>query len=142
MFKPIPKKEADAIVDKYMKELNVRPADPDRPVKNLSGGNQQKVLIARWLATHPELLILDEPTRGIDIGAKAEIQQVVLDLASQGMGVVFISSELEEVVRLSDDIEVLKDRHKIAEIENDDTVSQATIVETIANTNVNTGKEA
>ena len=134
--------EADAIVDKYMKELNVRPADPDRPVKNLSGGNQQKVLIGRWLATHPELLILDEPTRGIDIGAKAEIQQVVLDLASQGMGVVFISSELEEVVRLSDDIEVLKDRHKIAEIENDDTVSQATIVETIANTNVNTGKEA
>ena len=120
MFKPIPKKEADAIVDKYMKELNVRPADPDRPVKNLSGGNQQKVLIGRWLATHPELLIL----------------------ASQGMGVVFISSELEEVVRLSDDIEVLKDRHKIAEIENDDTVSQATIVETIANTNVNTGKEA
>ena len=119
-----------------MKELNVRPADPDRPVKNLSGGNQQKVLIGRWLATHPELLILDEPTRGIDIGAKAEIQQVVLDLASQGMGVVFISSELEEVVRLSDD------RHKIAEIENDDTVSQATIVETIANTNVNTGKEA
>ena len=142
MFKPIPKKEADAIVDKYMKELNVRPADPDRPVKNLSGGNQQKVLIGRWLATHPELLILDEPTRGIDIGAKAEIQQVVLDLASQGMGVVFISSELEEVVRLSDDIEVLKDRHKIAEIGNDDTVSQATIVETIANTNVNTGKEA
>ena len=99
MFKPIPKKEADAIVDKYMKELNVRPADPDRPVKNLSGGNQQKVLIGRWLATHPELLILDEPTRGIDIGAKAEIQQVVLDLASQGMGVVFISSELEEVVQ-------------------------------------------
>ena len=142
MFKPIPKKEADAIVDKYMKELNVRPADPDRPVKNLSGGNQQTVLIGRWRATHPELLILDEPTRGIDIGAKAEIQQVVLDLASQGMGVVFISSELEEVVRLSDDIEVLKDRHKIAEIENDDTVSQATIVETIANTNVNTGKEA
>ena len=125
-----------------LQELNVRPADPDRPVKNLSGGNQQKVLIGRWLATHPELLILDEPTRGIDIGAKAEIQQVVLDLASQGMGVVFISSELEEVVRLSDDIEVLKDRHKIAEIENDDTVSQATIVETIANTNVNTGKEA
>ena len=142
MFKPIPKKEADEIVDKYMKELNVRPNDPNKLIKNLSGGNQQKVLIARWLATHPDLLILDEPTRGIDIGAKAEIQQVVLDLAEQGMGVVFISSELEEVVRLSDDIEVLKDRHKIAEIENDDTVSQATIVETIANTNVNTGKEA
>ena len=142
MFKPIPKKEADAIVDKYMKELNVRPNDPNKLIKNLSGGNQQKVLIARWLATHPDLLILDEPTRGIDIGAKAEIQQVVLDLAEQGMGVVFISSEMEEVVRLSDDIEVLKDRHKIAELVNDDTVSQETIVQTIANTNVNTGKEA
>ena len=142
MFKPIPKKEADEIVDKYMKELNVRPNDPNKLIKNLSGGNQQKVLIARWLATHPDLLILDEPTRGIDIGAKAEIQQVVLDLASQGMGVVFISSEMEEVVRLSDDIEVLKDRHKIAELVNDDTVSQETIVQTIANTNVNTGKEA
>ena len=142
MFKPIPKKEADEIVDKYMKELNVRPNDPNKLIKNLSGGNQQKVLIARWLATHPDLLILDEPTRGIDIGAKAEIQQVVLDLAEQGMGVVFISSEMEEVVRLSDDIEVLKDRHKIAELVNDDTVSQETIVQTIANTNVNTGKEA
>ena len=142
MFKPIPKKEADEIVDKYMKELNVRPNDPNKLIKNLSGGNQQKVLIARWLATHPDLLILDEPTRGIDIGAKAEIQQVVLDLAEQGMGVVFISSEMEEVVRLSDDIEVLKDRHKIAELVNDDTVSQETIVQTIANTNGNTGKEA
>ena len=142
MFKPIPKKEADEIVDKYMKELNVRPNDPNKLFKNLSGGNKQKVLIARWLATHPDLLILDEPTRGIDIGAKAEIQQVVLDLAEQGMGVVFISSEMEEVVRLSDDIEVLKDRHKIAELVNDDTVSQETIVQTIANTNVNTGKEA
>ncbi|PLS30355.1 D-ribose ABC superfamily ATP binding cassette transporter, ABC protein [Bifidobacterium margollesii] len=138
MFKPIPKKEADEIVDKYMKELNVRPPDPNKLIKNLSGGNQQKVLIARWLAVHPELLILDEPTRGIDIGAKAEIQQKVLELAAQGMGVVFISSELEEVVRLSDAITVLKDHQKIANIVNDDTVSQATIVETIANS----GKEA
>jgi simple sugar transport system ATP-binding protein len=137
MFKPIPKKEADEIVSKYIKELNVRPSDPNRLIKNLSGGNQQKVLIARWLATNPDLLILDEPTRGIDIGAKAEIQQTVIDLAEQGMGVVFISSELEEVVRLSDVIEILKDRHKIAEIENDGSVSQETIVETIANTNVN-----
>ena len=135
------KKEAE-ICDKYVKELSIKISSVNQPIGTLSGGNQQKVILARWLLTHPEYLILDEPTRGIDIGAKAEIQQVVLDLASQGMGVVFISSELEEVVRLSDDIEVLKDRHKIAEIENDDTVSQATIVETIANTNVNTGKEA
>nr|WP_236630748.1 hypothetical protein [Bifidobacterium aemilianum] len=97
------------------------------------------MLIARWLATNPKLLILDEPTRGIDIGAKAEIQQTVLDLAQQGMGVVFISSELDEVIRLSDDIEVLKDRHEIGEIANDDTVSQETIVSMIANTKVGTG---
>ena len=100
------------------------------------------MIIAKWLMGEPDIFIMDEPTRGIDIGAKAEIQQVVLDLAEQGMGVVFISSEMEEVVRLSDDIEVLKDRHKIAELVNDDTVSQETIVQTIANTNVNTGKEA
>lgn len=136
MFRPISRKEADRIVDKYIKELNVRPADPDRLIKNLSGGNQQKVLLARWLATDPELLILDEPTRGIDIGAKAEIQQTVLDLAAQGMSVVFISSELDEVVRLSDQITVLKDRHKIDLMDNDDTVSQQTIVEDIANTSV------
>ena len=116
--------------------------EPEKKVYDMSVSEKQTVEILKVLYRGAQILILDEPTRGIDIGAKAEIQQVVLDLASQGMGVVFISSELEEVVRLSDDIEVLKDRHKIAEIENDDTVSQATIVETIANTNVNTGKEA
>ena len=108
----------------------------------LSGGELTRLRLAKLLLEKPDVLILDEPTRGIDIGAKAEIQQVVLDLAAQGMGVVFISSEMEEVVRLSDDIEVLKDRHKIAELVNDNTVSQETIVQTIANTNVNTGKEA
>lgn len=142
IFNPIPKKEADEIVGKYMRELNIKPQDPNKLVRNLSGGNQQKVLIARWLATNPKLLILDEPTRGIDIGAKAEIQQTVLDLANQGMGVVFISSELEEVIRLSDNIVVLKDRYKIAEIENDETISQETIVKKIAETNVPNGKEA
>ena len=123
-----------------LSQLKIR--DFSQKIGHLSGGQLKRVALANILITEPDLLILDEPTRGIDIGAKAEIQQVVLDLASQGMGVVFISSELEEVVRLYDAIEVLKDRHKIAEIENDDTVSQATIVETIANTNVNTGKEA
>lgn len=139
MFKPIPKKEQEALVSKLIAELNVMPADPDRLIKNLSGGNQQKVLLARWLATNPELLILDEPTRGIDIGAKAEIQQAVLDLAQGGMGVIFISSELDEVVRLSDQIAVLKDNRKIAQLENDASITQKTIVETIASTTA--GKE-
>lgn len=78
--RPMSRKEQDAIVDKYIAALNVRPADPDRMIKNLSGGNQQKVLLGRWLATSPDLLILDEPTRGIDIGAKAEIQEAVAQL--------------------------------------------------------------
>lgn len=137
MFKPIPKKEADEIVDRYIKELDIHPADPNRLIKNLSGGNQQKVLLARWLASNPELLILDEPTRGIDIGAKAEIQEAILNLAQEGMGVVFISSEMDEVIRLSDVIEILKDNHKIAEIDNDETVSQNSIVQTIADTVIN-----
>ena len=89
-------------------------------MRNLSGGNQQKVLLARWLITEPELLILDEPTRGIDIGAKAQIQQLVADLARKGMAVVFISAELEEVLRLSDRVVVMRDRRKIDERPNED----------------------
>src|SRR5690625_7510238 len=89
-----------------MTALNVRPADPDRPIRNLSGGNQQKVLLGRWLATQPEVLILDEPTRGIDVGAKTEIMEQVIALAEDGVAIVFISSELDEVVRLSDRIMV------------------------------------
>ena len=140
-LKGLPKGEADRKIKELLSRLTLEDVKRKK-ISKLSGGMKRRVGSAQALLNDPEVLILDEPTRGIDIGAKAEIQQVVLDLASQGMGVVFISSELEEVVRLSDDIEVLKDRHKIAEIENDDTVSQATIVETIANTNVNTGKEA
>src|SRR5690606_29897265 len=95
-MRPLPRKEQDRIVAKYIEELGVRPADPERLIKNLSGGNQQKVLLGRWLATNPEILILDEPTRGIDIGAKADIQETVLRLAEDGVAVLFISSELDE----------------------------------------------
>lgn len=130
--RPIPKKEQDEIVDRYIAELNVRPADPNRPIKNLSGGNQQKVLLGRWLATDPDLLILDEPTRGIDVGAKADIQETVAQLAEDGMSVVFISSELEEVVRLSERIVVLKDHQKIGEIQNGPDVTAQTVVDVIA----------
>ena len=108
------------MVARYIKALDVRPADPGALLRNLSGGNQQKVLLARWLITQPEVLILDEPTRGIDIGAKAQIQQLVADLARKGMSVVFISAELEEVLRLSDRLVVMRDRRKIDERANDD----------------------
>ncbi len=140
--RPLSKRDKDAIVTKYLAELNVRPADPDRPIRNLSGGNQQKVLLGRWLATKPELLILDEPTRGIDVGAKAEIQEQVAALADDGVAVVFISSELEEVVRLSDRIVVLKDHRKIAEIINGPGVTADLIVNTIAEEGVPAGADA
>lgn len=108
--------EIQAIVDEYITALGVRPANPNALIRNLSGGNQQKVLLARWLATAPELLILDEPTRGIDVGAKADIQRKVAELAEKGLAVVFISSELEEVLRIAQRVAVLRDRRKIGEL--------------------------
>jgi monosaccharide-transporting ATPase len=119
-MRPIPTAMRTKIVREYMDALDIRPADPNALMRNLSGGNQQKVLLARWLITEPELLILDEPTRGIDIGAKAQIQQLVSDLSHQGVSVVFISAELEEVLRLSDRVVVMRDRAKVAERLNED----------------------
>ncbi len=118
------------ITDKYIELLNIATPSPDQPVKNLSGGNQQKVILARWLATNPLVLILDEPTRGIDVGTKAEIQKLVLSLAEEGKACVFISSELEEVLRTSHRIVVLRDREKVAEFPGD--VDEKTIIHAIA----------
>ncbi len=131
-MRPLARREQNEIVAKYISELGIRPADPEIPVRNLSGGNQQKVLLGRWLATKPEVLILDEPTRGIDIGAKAEIQGVVVDLSDAGVSVVFISSEIDEVVRLSDRVTILKDRRKIGEIDVGYETTTATVVAVIA----------
>ncbi len=103
------------IAEKYIQLLNITTPSADQPVKNLSGGNQQKVILARWLATNPKLLILDEPTRGIDVGAKAEIQKLVLLLAEEGKSCLFISSELDEVLRTSHRIVVMRDKKKITE---------------------------
>ncbi|WP_328527102.1 sugar ABC transporter ATP-binding protein [Nocardioides sp. NBC_00368] len=119
-LRPIPTATRASLVKEFMTALDIRPADPSLPMRSLSGGNQQKVLLARWLITEPDVLLLDEPTRGIDIGAKTQIQQLVADLAEKGMSVVFISAELEEVLRLSHRLVVLKDRRKIAERPNRD----------------------
>jgi simple sugar transport system ATP-binding protein len=119
-LRPIPAGMRNRLVQEYIEALDIRPADPNALMRNLSGGNQQKVLLARWLITQPEVLILDEPTRGIDIGAKAQIQQLVAELARKGMSVVFISAELEEVLRLSDRLVVMRDRRKVDERPNDD----------------------
>jgi galactofuranose transport system ATP-binding protein len=107
------------IADKYIRLLDISTPSADQPVKNLSGGNQQKVILARWLATNPKVLILDEPTRGIDVGTKADIQKLVLTLAEEGMACVFISSELEEVIRTSHRIAVMSDHKKVAEFGGD-----------------------
>ena len=119
------------VAEKFIRLLGIVVSSPEQPVRTLSGGNQQKVILARWLATEPRLLILDEPTRGIDVGAKAEIERLVESLAQDGMAVVFISSELEEVVRRSHRVAVLRDRQKIAELTGD-AIDEHTIMRTIA----------
>ncbi|MEU5069984.1 sugar ABC transporter ATP-binding protein [Streptomyces asoensis] len=130
--RPIPAAQRDEFVAKYIKALDIRPADPEARVGRLSGGNQQKVLLARWLITQPKLLILDEPTRGIDIGAKAEIQKLVVSLSEDGMSVLYIAAELEEVLRLSHTIGVLRDRRLVAQIANGPEITTTRILETIA----------
>ena len=117
--RPLSRRRQDEIAARYIETLDIRPADPEAKVGNLSGGNQQKVLLARWLITEPRLLILDEPTRGIDIGAKTEIQRLVTELSARGMAVLFISAELEEVLRLSHRVAVLRDREVVAQLDND-----------------------
>ena len=129
-FKYLNTAEQNEITDKFIELLSIATPSPEQPVKNLSGGNQQKVILARWLATNPKLLILDEPTRGIDVGTKAEIQKFVLSLADEGKSCIFISSELEEVIRTSHRIAVLRDREKVAEFSGE--VDEKTIIHAIA----------
>ena len=130
-FHPFKKAEAAKLADEYIKLLEIKTASPDTPIKSLSGGNQQKVILARWLATHPDYLILDEPTRGIDIGTKTEIQKLVLKLASEGMAVTFISSETDEMLRTCSRLIVMRDRRVVGEIEGEE-LTQNNVMKTIA----------
>ncbi|MEU2508473.1 sugar ABC transporter ATP-binding protein [Streptomyces sp. NPDC007863] len=130
--RPLSRARQDEIAARWTEVLDIRPADPEAQVRNLSGGNQQKVLLARWLLTDPELLILDEPTRGIDIGAKTEIQRLVGRLAAEGTAVLFISAELEEVLRLSHRVGVLRDHRLVAVLPNDTTLTPDRILAAIA----------
>jgi simple sugar transport system ATP-binding protein len=115
-FKPLSRKQSEAFADEYIKRLNIKTASMNTPIKQLSGGNQQKVILGRWLLTHPKYLILDEPTRGIDIGTKVEIQKLVLKLAEEGVSVTFISSEIEEMLRTCSRLIVMKDRQIAGEL--------------------------
>lgn len=130
-FKPFSKAEANQLAEEYIKLLEIKTASADTPIKSLSGGNQQKVILARWLLTHPEYLILDEPTRGIDIGTKIEIQKLVLKLAAEGMSVTFISSETDEMLHTCSRLIVMRDRRVVGELSGDD-LNQVKIMETIA----------
>ncbi len=125
---PVPKQYE--IAEAFVKLLGIVTPSVDQLVGNLSGGNQQKVILARWMAINPRILILDEPTRGIDVGAKAEIQKLVLDLADEGKSIVFISSELDEVLRISERVIVMRDHRKAAEYPKD--VDAQTIIHTMA----------
>ena len=128
---PFKKAEAEKIADEYIKLLQVKTASQETPIKSLSGGNQQKVILARWLLTHPQYLILDEPTRGIDVGTKTEIQKQVLKLSKEGVAVTFISSEIQEMLNVCTRLVVMKDRNIVGELK-DEQLTQTNIMKTIA----------
>ena len=128
---PLSRREQDEIARRFITMLDIRPPDPERPIGLLSGGNQQKALLARWLATEPRLLILDEPTRGIDVGAHAEIIRLIRQLCTQGLALVVISSELEEIVSYADRVIVMRDRRQIAALEGE-AVNVTAILQAIA----------
>ncbi len=131
MGHPISRAKAEEFADEYIKALDIKTASSDTPIGSLSGGNQQKVILARWLLTHPKYLILDEPTRGIDVGTKTEIQRLVLKLAEEGMSVTFISSEIEEMLRTCSRLIVMRDRHIVGQLTGDE-LTQSRVMHTIA----------
>ena len=131
MNHPFSRAKAEAFADEYIKALDIKTASSETPIKSLSGGNQQKVIVARWLLTHPQYLILDEPTRGIDVGTKTEIQKLVMKLAEEGMSITFISSEIEEMLRVCSRLIVMRDRNIVGELKGDE-LSQERVMRTIA----------
>ena len=131
-YHPMSRKEAESFADEYIKALKIKTASQDTPVGSLSGGNQQKVILARWLLTHPDYLILDEPTRGIDVGTKLEIQKLVLRLAAEeNMSITFISSEIEEMLRTCSRLIVMRDRNIVGELTGKE-LNQVSVMKTIA----------
>lgn len=131
--RPIARADQNRLADDYIRKLDIRTAGRDKPVGELSGGNQQKVVLARWLAMNPRFLILDEPTRGIDVGAHAEILHLIHELVAEGMSLLVISSELDELIAVSDRVIVLRDRRHVAELSGDG-ISGETIMRAIAST--------
>jgi ribose transport system ATP-binding protein len=127
----VSRKKQQEIVDQFIRRLGIKTAGPEQKIRELSGGNQQKVLLARWLCLNPRLLILDEPTRGIDVGAKAEIQALIEEFAEKGLGVLMISSELEELLEGSDRVVVMRDGQTVASLQHAD-ITQAAVMNAMA----------
>ncbi|AEC01566.1 sugar ABC transporter ATP-binding protein [Parasphaerochaeta coccoides] len=118
IFRLLPLAKQNELADKYIKALRIKTPSPETPIKQLSGGNQQKAILGRWLITNPQFLILDEPTRGIDVGTKTEIQKLILQLAGEGMAIMFISSEIDEMLRTVNRLCILREGRKVGELEN------------------------
>jgi galactofuranose transport system ATP-binding protein len=133
-WRPLLRAEQDRLCAHYIATLRIKTADTETPIKNLSGGNQQKVLLARWLATQPEVIILDEPTRGIDVGAKAEIEQLIAKLRADGLSVLLISSEIEEIVRNCARVLVLRERRAAGEVTAGPELTPARLMQLMAGT--------
>ncbi|MQT13301.1 sugar ABC transporter ATP-binding protein [Rhizobiales bacterium Sp-1] len=130
-MRPLSRAEQNTIADRFIRALDIRTPDAERPIQFLSGGNQQKALLARWLATEPSFLILDEPTRGIDVGAHAEIIRLIERLCADGLALLVISSELEEIAAYSDRVAILRDRRHVGELSGE-AISVKTMMATIA----------
>jgi monosaccharide-transporting ATPase len=121
----------DKLVDTFMKRLRIKASSPHQRVRDLSGGNQQKVVLARWLCTEPKVLLLDEPTRGIDVGAKAEVQALIAELAQQGLAIVLVSSEMEELIGGSSRIVVLQNGAAVADLRGNE-VTEAGLMDALS----------
>lgn len=138
MFRQLPRAKQEEIADRYIDLLQIKTASRETAIKQLSGGNQQKAILARWLATDPDFLILDEPTRGIDVGTKTEIQKLIIDLAAQGKSVMFISSEIEEMLRTCNRMAVLRDGAMVGELDGE--LTQERVMAAIAGGTTNDEK--
>ena len=127
----VQRKKGEKIVREYVERFSIKTPTLSQKLKNLSGGNQQKVILARWLATNPDFIIFDEPTRGIDVGAKKEVEALIAQIADMGIGVLFISSEMAEVIRNCDRVYVMRDGNIIGEVTGEE-ISQDNITRMIA----------
>ena len=130
MFNQLPRAKQEEIADRYIDLVQIKTASKETLVKQLSGGNQQKVILARWLATDPDFLILDEPTRGIDVGTKSEIQKMIVKLAGEGKSILFISSEISEMLRTCNRMAIMRDGEKVGELDHD--LTQENVMKAIA----------